>query len=234
MKQLPADISREIITRSVDAVIRERRTIKVIAPADQIHRPNTLPPENSSEVLAFNEQVRQSVSVAGWAPFHFDRKMNSIPEPWRMHILFRKSARQLASELPRIAPDMKPNNKVPGMLIACGATVIVTWLPEPNPQRDAKIESVNCEHLAAASAAVQNLLIALEARGMGTYWSSGGTLRDRPVMQHLKLEDYEQLLASVFIEYPDSSDQPLWERLPGNHRTARTPSTRWSRDVEFD
>ena len=61
------------------------------------------------------------------------------------------------------------------MLAACGAMVIVNWIPDHDwGESDGKLDDVNEEHLAAASAATQSILISLTAAGYGTYWSSGG------------------------------------------------------------
>ncbi len=86
------------------------------------------------------------------------------------------------------------------------------------------------EHLAAASAMVQNLLLILTAHGMGTYWSSGGRLRKPEVFEWLGIPVAERFLAGVFIEYPEMMGQAK-ERKPGSHRDKR--SLAWIRHVEI-
>ena len=126
---------------------------------------------------------------------------------------------------------MKPSNKIPKMLSACGALVLATWIPqfydldECKPAQTATDE----EHLAAASAMVQNLLLMLTAHGMGTYWSSGGQLGSELCFDRLGIPRSERLLAAVFVEYPEMQDEPL-ERLPGKHRDRR--STGWIRELD--
>ncbi|MEM8559518.1 MAG: nitroreductase family protein, partial [Bacteroidota bacterium] len=79
-----------------------------------------------------------------------------------------------------------------------------------------------------ASAMVQNLLLLLTAHGMGTYWSSGGAMREAGFYQEIGIPESERFLAAVFVEYPETLDND-WDRLPGKHRERR--SDRWIREV---
>ena len=58
---------------------------------------------------------------------------------------------------------------------------------------------------------VQNLLLALTAKGMGNYWSSGGKLRERAAFNYLSIPQLERLLAAVFVEYPEMRDSKYGE-----------------------
>ena len=86
------------------------------------------------------------------------------------------------------------------------------------------------EHLAAASAMVQNLLLLLTARGMGTYWSSGGKLRAPEMFDYLSIPQHERLLAGVFVEFPEAMDAPH-QRIPGKLRDRRGDG--WIREVKL-
>ena len=106
---------------------------------------------------------------------------------------------------------------------------MVTWLPEDlNAGREENIQLRNEEHLAAASAMVQNFLLLLTSHRMGTYWSSGGVYKKREVLDSLGVGSGEKLLAAVFIEYPEMMHL---ERLrkPGAHRDSR--SEHWIREI---
>lgn len=213
----PADI--------VADVIRRRATLKVLAEVD---RPVAISPE----VAAANRPlVLDALRVAGWAPFHYARDEGGLAEPWRAHVLWAERCRVIAPRLGEWVPDLKSTNKIPKMLSACGALVLATWIPQfyDLDERTASQVAVDEEHLAAASAMVQNLLLLLTAHGMGTYWSSGGPLGSAPVFEHLGIPTSERLLAAVFVEYPETLGEPL-DRLPGKHRDSRSDG--WIREVD--
>jgi nitroreductase len=210
----------------VERVIRERRTEKVLS---RIEDARPIP----ADVDALRRpQVLSAIKTAGWAPFHFARTAE-VAEPWRAHVLWQGRALQAAHHL---RDALGVTSKEPLLLAGCSAAVLVTWLPEFDTQSDkprsaAVLEEQRTrdeEHLAAASAMVQNLLLLLTARGMGTYWSSGGRLRKPEMFEYLGIPQEERFLAGVFIEYPEMMDGPK-ERKPGSHRDKRSDA--WLREV---
>jgi nitroreductase len=210
---------------AIERTIRNRRTSKVLANPEQ---PSFVDPIVAEQMDTI---VLEAISAAGWAPFHYDRRHNDIAEPWRCHLLRHQACRNLAAKFSDWFGDVKPNNKSPNMLAACGALVLVTWLPQNDAEGDVeRLRTINEEHLAAAAAFVQNLLLLLTARGMATYWSSGGLLRGPNAFQKLGISSSERLLAAVFIQY---SDDPASEKLPGGLRDRRTPSHHWVREIQL-
>lgn len=211
------------------SIIKRRQTWKVLAPVDH-------PVVHSEKGVANgNQKVSDAIATAGWAPFHYDRAVDGIVEPWRVHVLDQSRCRALAAEFPSLFTDIKPNNKLPGMLSACGALVLVNWLPQFSHGADGgggsvakeKQLQVDEEHLAATSAFVQNLLLMLTAEGMGTYWSSGGQFRTPTMFEHLEIPVEQRLLAAVFVDYTPSSSPA--ERLAGKLRDQRSDSNQWTR-----
>ncbi|MEM9703257.1 MAG: nitroreductase family protein [Planctomycetota bacterium] len=210
------------------AAVRDRRTLKVLADVDD-------PPAIAEAVSArHREAILEDLRTAGWAPFHYDRGADGLAEPWRAHVLQHDESRRLASDLFTLFPDLRPDAKLPAMMAACGALVLVTWLPqfrrragEDGPAPNEKQIAVDDEHLAAASAMVQNFLLLQTARGMGTYWSSGGQLGSPAVFDRLGISSKERLLAAVFVEFPETQRQPR-DRLPGKLRERR--SAGWIRE----
>lgn len=210
---------------SVDAVIKSRRTEKVLASDDC---PVLL---NESEILEYDKMVFEAVDVAGWAPFHYDRKKEGIAEPWRFTIFKSKRCREISSRFYDWFSDTKPNNKLPKMLNACGSLVLITWLPETEIDNP-KIGQVNEEHLAAASAATQNLLLALESRGLGTYWSSGGQLGSAGFFQRFEMNPSGRLIAAIFVHYPGMFDESATEVIVGKNREKRTGWQNWTSVID--
>ncbi|MEM6518825.1 MAG: nitroreductase family protein [Cyanobacteria bacterium P01_D01_bin.71] len=210
--------------KAVAAAIKERKTLKVLGDADnRVHFTDEVEQRNRSLVL-------ESLQVAGWAPFHFDRGEDELAEPWRAHVLWHQESQKLADNLFQWFPELDPSNKLTRMMYACGALILVTWLPqfaqvaEPKPDQ----AMIDEEHLAASSAMVQNLLLMLTAHEMGSYWSSGGKLGADMVFDHIGIDKKEKLLAAVFVEYPETREETK-PRVPGKHRDRR--STQWIKEL---
>ncbi|MEO1087888.1 MAG: nitroreductase family protein, partial [Acidobacteriota bacterium] len=204
---------------------KERKTLKVLGgPEDRA----TFSPDVASR---HRSTVLEALEVAGWAPFHYALGEDGLAEPWRAHVFWHGECQAMAPKLLEWFPDLTAQNKILAMLNACGALVVVTWLPqfydleERSPAKIAQDE----EHLAAASSMVQNLLLMLTAHGMGTYWSSGGKLRTPEFFERVGIPARERLLAAVFVEYPETQDEER-PRVPGKHRDKR--SKRWIKERE--
>lgn len=207
----------------VDRVIRERRTIKVLADAP-------FPEADARRV------VEELAATAGWAPFHRvaarvhqESGLASIV-PWRFYLLDARACRALREAL--LARGDR--SKIPRMLAAASALVMATWLPNPpKGPVDGLFEATeeNMEHVAAAAAAVQNLLLAATARGMPSYWSSAGPLRGPEAFGWMGIPAGEILLGAVFLFPAETGDA---EVNPGSHRDRRGEPADWSRWVELD
>jgi hypothetical protein len=204
-------------------VIRSRVTEKVLANDDFKH-------QLSAEVEAENDQkVLAALETAGWALFHYPRNVDDIVESWRVYFLNREQAEKAAAYL---SDDLGVKSKEPMLAKACNSLVLITWLPETNPDNVEHITLRNNEHLAASSAMVQNLLLMLTAEEMGNYWSSGGKFGSAEMFDYLNISNAEALLAAVFIEYPDamSAAEENKQRKPGAHRDKR--SLAWIQKLE--
>ncbi|TWT77912.1 Nitroreductase family protein [Posidoniimonas polymericola] len=216
-------------------VIRRRRTEKVLCEVDD-HQP--VPPEVAA---AHKPTVLAAIETAGWAPFHFPRQQqgprqqDGLAEPWRAHVVWPKDLRPLALFL---RDELKLTSKEPSLVAGASALVLVTWLPEFHDPRAAERSGLDPEqqrirdeeHLAAASAMVQNLLLLLTAHGMGTYWSSGGKLRGAEAFEYLGIPAGERLLAAVFVEYLEMMSDSK-QRKPGALRDKR--GSAWIREVKL-
>ena len=213
----------------IENIIRSRKTEKVLCDVDA-HTP--VP----SDLAARNREIiLQSIKTAGWAPFHYPRKVDGIAEPWRAHVLWHDDVQKAALHL---RDELQIKTKEPKLAAASSALVLITWLPEfydPEAQKTSKMtreEQIahDEEHLAAASAMVQNLLLILTAHGMGTYWSSGGKFRGSQMFEYLGINPNERLLAAIFIEYPEMMHNAK-ERKAGSQRNNRCEE--WIRQVSL-
>lgn len=211
---------------TVDRIQRRRRTTKVLA-------------ENDLPLVDRRADIEQLIVGAGWAPFHrtahaIHQDREDLPSvlPWRFYMLDSAACRRLRG----ILLERGDVTKIPKMLATAEASIQVTWLPNPSTEPVSglfKADLANMEHIAAASAAVQNLLLAATARDIATYWSSGGALRSPELFEILGIPASEILLGSIFL-FPDPSELEGVEIKHTKLRDQRGPIEHWARWVEID
>ena len=218
---------REEDSAIASKLIRARRTSKVLASeGQQITYPH-------AEEQQMKEQVLQAIADGGFAPFHFDRCVEDIAEPWRFYMLQQSDCREIGRNLAHWFSDIRPGNKLSAMLNACGCLVLVTWLPQFGWAADADKKQIQIdeEHLAAAAAATQNLLLSLTAKNLRTYWSSGGFFRTAEMFDRLQIDKSEKLLSAIFVNPRDTNEAV--EVLPGKHNSNRSQPDRWTRTINI-
>jgi nitroreductase len=214
---------------SIDDAIRTRKTVKM-----QVE-PETPRPADAN----LRATLEELVSLAGWAPFHkacdrSHRGSSRVVEPWRFYILEAPACRNL---IPTVLEKAERPGRIPYMLAAANALIQATWLPDPPeegqtvPEGCAYVPTMNNqEHIAASAAAVQTLLLAATARGLTTYWSSGGFLRSPEVFDLMAIPREQVLLGSIFI-FPDDYEEETWS--PGGMRVRRSDADAWAEWVDI-
>ncbi len=209
-----------------DDAIRSRKTIKILAEKD-------LPIANHRDL------VNDLLAIAGHAPFHRaceEHHRQTGPqtgiEPWRFYAIDAADCRKLRTQIPT-----ENAGKIPAMLAAADALIMATWLPNAAtvPEMDGEPGFAatinNMEHIAAASSAIQNLLLAATARGVANYWSSGGVLRSTQVFNLLGIPRTQILLGAVFL-FPKEYGQA--ELVTSKLREHRGNPSSWSRWVTLE
>lgn len=213
------DKNAAIIT-AVDKIIRERKTAKLMLEPSQA-KPEPLSSQHKAELHAM-------IETAVWAPFHrsadLQHRQGELTSmvPWRFYVLERDACYRLNQHIEaQASSDTNPmweklwSKNLPKMIAAAGALVQVTWLPSALKEEeqgsafheDIALNLANIEHIAAAACAVQNLLLAAQARGWYNYWSTGGAnqsmLRSPEVFDYLGIPQQEQLIGSIFLSPAD-------------------------------
>ncbi len=150
--------------------------------------------------------VRQILEAAAWAPNH--RKT----EPWRFTVMAGRAREQLGAvmeaslraRLNATEGDQPGAESVTALLdrerskpLRAPVVIAVAAVPSHRPK------VVEIEEVAAVAAAVQNMLLAAEALGLGAMWRTGQPAYDPAVKRFLGLPDRAYLLAFVYLGYPD-------------------------------
>ena len=207
-------------------ILRKRRTAKVIGNPE---KPNQMP-------LADKKALQEILESAGNAPFHYacdkvHTESLTSPVPWRCYKLDRMNCQKLMTK--RIAEG--DTTKIPNMLAAAEFLFQITWLPDAGTilddtnRKDGPVFEgtlKNMEHIAAASAFIQSVVLAAEAQGYKTYWSSGGPLRSPETFEYLAIPNTEILLGSVFL-FPRNPENA--EIRNGNLSDRRETADNWSK-----
>ena len=215
-------------TSPVDAAIQKRQTTKVFA-------------DEPLDLTTDRETIHQLVAAAAWAPFHRPANKTHVRDtdgqsslvPWRFYLLDTEACRAMRGKLLE-AGDV---GKLPNMLAAAECVIQATWLPDPakpdfasaNPDALFEPSIANMEHIAAAASAIQNVLIAATDRGLVSYWSSGGALRQEMAFESLSIPDEQILLGAIFL-FP--ADEANTERVPGKLREKRGKQADWATWVQ--
>ena len=162
--------------------------------------------------LVPRDTIEKLLSAAVQAPNHYKVR------PWRFVVLTgagrEKLGDVLASSLQEKQPDFPPEafDKERSKPLRA-PVVIAVGVDKPV---EAKVDQV--ENICAAAAAVENLLIAAHAEGLGAKWRTGGPATDPMVKQFLGFEPDQQLIAFLYIGYPEFEPEPV-ERPPFEDRT---------------
>ncbi len=141
--------------------------------------------------------IEKLLAAAVQAPNHYKVR------PWRFVVLsgagrerlgevMARSLKMQNADLPDSALEIERSKPLRApVLIAVG-------VDKPSDPRVLEVENI-----CAAAAAVENLLLAARAAGLGAMWRTGPAARDAEVKKFLGFDADQQLISFVYIGYPD-------------------------------
>lgn len=164
------------------------------------------------------EIIEELLEAASWAPNHFNT------QPWKFIVMTGEGRAALGEGYVNIAKAgwaadisaeelAEKRQKEIAKAYRSPVVIAVACSQAEDPR------SVRAEELAAAQAAVQNLLLAAHAHGLGAIWRSGEPMFNPLMRNALGLtEGKEELVALVFLGYPDMAP-PAQKRAPVADKT---------------
>jgi nitroreductase len=174
-----------------------------------------------SQELPPREVIEEILEAATWAPNH------RLTEPWRFIVLAGSAREDFGEAIARGKVKRLVESEQPwqadfdrAKAKALRAPVIIVLAVEP--QLGPKV--IEMEEITAGAAAIQNMLLAAHALGLGAIWRSGEACFDPGVKAHLGLPESAHLLGFVYVGYP----------LATSIRAKRTPSPELTRWVGWD
>lgn len=165
--------------------IRNRRSIGRVKP-DPVER----------------EIIEAVLEAASWAPSHHNT------QPWRFVVMTGEGRAKLAEGYARVSAAQAPPELTEQELEerlrkarnnAFRSPVVIAAICSPSDDPRAVRE----EELAAVQAAVQNLLLAAHAYGVGAIWRSGQPMFDPLMKEQFELRPDEAIVGFIYMGYPD-------------------------------
>jgi nitroreductase len=141
--------------------------------------------------------IEKLLQAAVQAPNHYRVR------PWRFVVLTGKSRETLGEVL---AQSLKQRNPLAPEVVLDGERAKPLRAPvlvAVGVDRPADPKVLEVENICAAAAAVENLLLAAHAAGLGAMWRTGPAAGDPEVKKFLGFEPDQQLIGFIYLGYPD-------------------------------
>jgi nitroreductase len=151
--------------------------------------------------------IEKLLAAAVRAPTHH------LTQPWRFVVLQGEARRRLGEAWAAGQPDKVPEQTIAKAL---RAPVIVAVIERPHLDNPKVVEIE--EHM-ATGAALQNILLAAHALGLGAMLRTGAAAELAEVREYLRVEDDELIAGFVYIGYPDGSERPSTRRTTAEELT---------------
>ena len=184
----------------IQEIIRNRRTTK----------PNQL---NGQTIP--DEQVKQLLELADWAPTH------GHTEPWRFKVYAGSKVQEFCQEHAALYLQYTPTDKfLPekyDKLLHMGdkaSHIIIAIMERGNLPKIPALEEI-----AATSCAIQNLLLGATALGIASYWGSGGMAYTPALHHYLQLREEDLVLGILYLGYSDKIPAAGKRTVPLNEKT---------------
>ncbi len=170
-----------------------------------------------SDVAPDRDLIWQILEAATWAPNHH------LTEPWRFFVLEGEARSELGRVMGEVAASREEDADAKARVAESAAKkplrapYVIAIGVEPSPGTPL------IEEIAAGAAAVQNMLLAADALGLGAIWRSGWIAFEPEVREHFGLSEQGQMLGFVYVGHPLA-------RPSGRERRPVAEVTTWVHD----
>ncbi len=160
--------------------------------------------------------IQRLIDAAVWAPNH------RMTEPWRFHVLAGDARRTVGEAISDgLRDELDANDPVAAgeikgaraKLMRAPVVIVVS-----HPRADDPV--MDLEDYAACCCAVQNMLLAAHAEGLGAKWRTGAMCEFVATRKALGLGDTDRLVGFIYLGYPSPN-------APPDTRERATPDVDW-------
>lgn len=140
-----------------------------------------------------------------------------LTQPWRF-IVLRGGAREALGEAWAAGAAAEGRDPESVRAKPLRAPVIIVVIEHPKTERPKVVEA---EEHHAVGAAIQNILLAAHAAGMGAQIRTGDAATLTQVREHLGVEDGEHIAGFIYLGYPPEGDEErnMTKRVPASEKT---------------
>ena len=148
------------------------------------------------------ELIEKILDAAVQAPNHYKVR------PWRFVVLTGEGRNKLGDVMAASQHERHPEFPTEAFekcrtLPLRAPVMIAVGVDKPT---EAKVLEI--ENAAATAAAIQNLLLAAHAMGLGAKWRTGEWARDVRVKEFLGFDPDQHILGFIYLGYPEGITQP--------------------------
>jgi nitroreductase len=148
------------------------------------------------------ELIEKLLEAAAQAPNHYKVR------PWRFVVLTGDGLKKLGDVMAASQQERHPEFPLEAFdkcraLPLRAPVVIVVGVDKPTEAKVLEIENV-----AAAAAAIQNLLLAAHALGLGAKWRTSEWARDPKVKEFLGFAADQHIIGFIYLGYPEFTSEP--------------------------
>jgi len=147
------------------------------------------------------ELIERLLEAAVQAPNHHRNR------PWRFIVLTGGGREKLGEVLAHSLQVQKPDAPEAALQAERLKPLRAPVLIAVGVDKSSDPKVVPLEDVCATAAAVENLLLAAHALGLGAIWRTGAAARDPQVKGFLGLAADQELLAIVYLGYPEAQAQ---------------------------
>jgi nitroreductase len=145
------------------------------------------------------EHIEAILDAATWAPNHH------LTAPWRFIVIAGDERKRFGtvtaqSKLNRLVAEGRSTDGEEEKLIAKALRAPVIIAVGVEPAEGPRI--VEIEEVESGAAAVQNMLLAAHALGLGAQWRTGDPAFDPAVVSYLGLSERGRVIGFVYVGYP--------------------------------
>lgn len=156
--------------------------------------------------------IEKILEAATWAPSHHNT------QPWRFIVMTGEGRAHLgigyADVFTALTGETDGEKREKEIKKAYRSPVVIAAICSPSDDKRAVKE----EELAASQAAVQNLLLAAHAYGLGAIWRSGAPMYHETMHKQFELRGDEEIVGFIYLGYADM-DAPSVPRRPATEVT---------------
>lgn len=183
---------------------------KLAVLASIIENRRSIKPAQMNGNKADDAVIRRLLELADWAPTH------GRTEPWRFVVYAGDGVAKFCADHANLYKENTPADRYNqgsfDNLYNMGANVshiIVAYM-----KRGANPKIPVLEEIAAASCAIQNVLLGAEAAGLASFWSTGGMTLQPAMKQYYQLEEEDTVLGLLYIGYSADGSKPGQRNTP--------------------